>query len=260
MDYAGKTALITGASSGIGLALAEEFSRRGTNLVLVARRRDRLDAARVSLSQTHGVNVTVIDLDLTRHGAVDDLRQHVEKKGIAVDFLVNNAGFGINARFAKEQRSRTQQEIALNVSVLVDLTAVYLPEMIRRDSGAIINIASTASFQPVPGMAVYGATKSFVRSFTEALWGELSDTHVRALAVSPGATQTEFFDVAGGKPAGRLVPVTDVVKATFTALDAKRPRPSVVVGRSDRLAAGLVGWMPRRFVIKTVAKMFLPKD
>lgn len=260
MDYAGKTALITGASSGIGSALAEEFARRGTNLVLVARRRDRLDELKAHLRQAHGVEVTIVDLDLTRSGAVDDLRRNLESKGIDVDFLVNNAGFGVNARFASEERVRTQQEIALNVAVLVDLTAVYLPRMIERNFGTVINIASTASFQPVPGMAVYGATKSFVRSFTEALWGELAETEVRALAVNPGATQTEFFDIAGGKPAGRLVPVGDVVTATFKALDARKSRPSVVVGSGNRFAAGLVGIMPRRFVIKTAGRMFLPKD
>lgn len=256
MDYAGKTALITGASSGIGVGYAEAFAARATNLILVARRVDRMETLAERLRKAHSVEVDVVGFDLSVPDAGAGLAKHLGARH--VDFVINNAGFGVHSRFVNEDRARTQEEIRLNVATLVDLTSAFLPAMVARDSGVIVNIASTASFQPVPGMAVYGATKAFVRSFTEALWGELRDSNVRVLAVSPGGARTEFFDVAGGQPSGKLVTVDDVVRTTFTALDAKNAKPSVVVGGTNAFTAKLVQIMPKKFVINTVAKMFLP--
>lgn len=256
MDYAGKTALITGASSGIGVGYAEAFAARGSNLILVARRIDRMETLAERLRKAHGVEVDVVGFDLSVPDAGAALAAHLGARHI--DFVINNAGFGVHSRFVNEDRARTQEEIRLNIATLVDLTSAYLPAMVERNSGVIVNIASTASFQPVPGMAVYGATKAFVRSFTEAVWGELRDSNVRVLAVSPGGARTEFFDVAGGEPSGKLVTVDDVVRTTFKALDAKRATPSVVVGGTNAFTAKLVQMLPKKFVIKTVAKMFLP--
>jgi short-subunit dehydrogenase len=129
--------------------------------------------------------------------------------------------------------------------------------MLSRDYGVIVNIASTASFQPVPGMAVYAATKSFVRSFTEALWGETVGTNVRVLAVSPGATATEFFKVAGASPAGGLAPVSEVVDATFKALAARTSKPSVIVGSQNATMATITRFVPKKAVIKIAGKLFL---
>jgi short-subunit dehydrogenase len=258
MEYTGKTALITGASSGIGVAYADGFAARGSNLILVARRKDRLEALATRLKKQYSVDVTVIDQDLTVSGAVAKLEKEIAKKKLTVDVLVNNAGFGLNGFFVREDRELTQQEITLNIGVLVDLTAAFLPAMVERNSGVVVNIASTASFQPVPGMAVYGATKAFVRSFTEAVWGELQNSAVRVLAVSPGATESEFFIVAGGKPSGKAVPATDVVETTFSALE--KDVPSVIVGGSNAFAAGLVRFFPKKMVINMVGKMFLPKE
>ena len=258
MEYTGKTTLITGASAGIGVAYAEGFAARGSNLILVARRKDRLDEVAKSVSKKYGVSVTVIAQDLTAPGAVAKLEKAVAAKKLTIDVLINNAGFGINGFFINEDRSRTQEEIALNIGVLVDLTAAYLPGMVKRNSGAVVNIASTASFQPVPGMAVYAATKAFVRSFTEAVWGELGDSEVRVVAVSPGSTESEFFVVAGGTPGGKPVPATAVVETTFAALE--KNVPSAVVGAANSISSSLVKFFPKKSVIKIAGGMFLPKE
>jgi short-subunit dehydrogenase len=129
--------------------------------------------------------------------------------------------------------------------------------MLAKDFGVIVNIGSTASFQPVPGMAVYAATKAFVRSFTSALWGEVRGTNVRVLTVNPGATSTEFFNIAEAKPAGKLAPVSDVVKATFKALDSKNSSPSIIVGGQNALMAHFTRLVPVKAVINIAGKLFL---
>lgn len=259
MEYTGSTTLITGASSGIGVEFAEGFAARGSNLILVARREDRLNELAARLEKQYSVAVTVIAQDLSVPGAGAALEQTVAAKNLTVEVLINNAGFGVHGYFVDEDRTLTQAEIALNIGTLVDLTAAFLPGMINRDRGAVVNIASTASFQPVPGMAVYAATKAFVRSFTEALWGELGTSQVRVLAVSPGATESEFFEVAGGKPSGTAMPASAVVETMFKALDKPRSVPSVVVGGANGFTAGLVKFFPKKTVIKLVGGMFLPK-
>lgn len=257
MDFKGKTALITGASSGIGLGYAQEFARRGANLVLVARSGQVLDGIAAEIRATQEVQVKTIQLDLSALDSGQKLIDIIEKENLKVDVLVNNAGFGTLNRVAKEDRGRVQQQIVLNIATLVDLTAGLLPGMLERDYGVVINVASTASFQPVPGMAVYAATKAFVRSFTEALWGELQGTNVKALTVHPGATKTEFFNVAGGKPQGPLAPVSDVVQATFRALSSKTSSPSIIVGSQNNMMAKLSRFVPTKTVIKIAGKLFL---
>ncbi|CAB4630688.1 unannotated protein [freshwater metagenome] len=257
MDFKGKTAVITGASSGIGLGYAHEFAKRGANLVLIARSGKVLDGVAADIRAAQDVHVTTIPLDLSTLDAGQKLIDILEKENLKADILVNNAGFGTLNRVAKEDRTKIQQEIVLNVATLVDLTAAVLPGMLNRDYGVVINVASTASYQPVPGMAVYAATKAFVRSFGEALWGELQGTNVKALTVSPGATKTEFFNVAGAKPAGPLAPVSDVVRATFAALDAKSSSPTIIVGSQNSIMAKLSRLAPSKTVIKIAAKLFL---
>jgi short-subunit dehydrogenase len=258
MDFKGKTAVVTGASSGIGLAYAHEFAKRGSNLVLVARRIDSLNKIAADIKAESNVSVTTVALDLSTLESGQKLIDELSRLKLQADILINNAGFGTNARVAKEDRKKIQQEIVLNVATLVDLSAAVLPGMLSRDFGVIVNIGSTASFQPVPGMAVYAATKAFVRSFTEALWGETVGTNVRVLTVNPGATATEFFD-EGFKvsPASGLAPVSDVVKATFKALDAKTSKPSVIVGAQNSFMAKATRLLPQAAVIKVAGKMFL---
>ena len=260
MEYTGKTAIITGASSGIGLAYAEEFAKRGANLVLVARRKDLLEAIAQRLSESTNVNVTTVPMDLATLGAGQKLVKELAAKKIDVDFLINNAGFGTSGRLVHEDRDKVQQEIVLNIATLVDLTTAYLPALLAKNSGAIVNIASTASYQPVPGMAVYAATKAFVRSFTSAVWGEVANSNVRVLAVSPGATETSFFDIAGAKPSSAMAPVENVVKTTFKALDARKSKPQVIDGAINRVTALASKLLPQTLVIKVAASMFLPKE
>lgn len=258
MNYQGKTAVITGASSGIGLAYAHEFAKRGANLVLVARRGDVLKKITADIKANFDVQIDVIELDLARIDSGQKLMDALSQLKLHADILVNNAGFGTNNRVAKEDRKKIQQEILLNVGTLVDLSAAVLPGMLSRDFGVIVNIGSTASFQPVPGMAVYAATKAFVRSFTEALWGETVGTNIRVLTVNPGATATEFF-AEGFKvsPTSGLAPVGDVVKATFKALDAKKSKPSVIVGGRNSFMARATRFLPQAAVIKVAGKLFL---
>jgi short-subunit dehydrogenase len=252
------TALITGASSGIGKDLAVALAARGYELILVARRKDRLAALAKELQTAHKAAVTVYALDLSKPGASAELEKKVLADGHSVDVLVNNAGFGTNARVADEDRTTVAEEIQLNIGTLVDLTIAFLPGMVARKSGAVVNIASTASYQPVPGMAVYAATKAFVRSFTEAVWGEVP-AGVKVFAVSPGATATEFFDVSGASPAGGLAAVSEVVDVILAGLDAAKPAPSVIVGARNRIMARISRIVPVTAAIKVAGSMFLPK-
>ena len=252
------TALITGASSGIGKELAVALAARGYELLLVARRKDRLASLAQELKSAHGVAVTVYAMDLAQPGSSAKLEAAVLKDGHSVDVLVNNAGFGTNARVVDENRELVADEIQLNVGTLVDLTIAFLPGMVARKSGAIVNIASTASYQPVPGMAVYAATKAFVRSFTEAVWGEVP-AGVKVFAVSPGATATEFFDIAGATPSSALAPTSDVIDVILAGLDSPNPAPSIVVGTRNRVLARIARIVPRTTAIKVAGSMFLPK-
>ncbi len=257
MNLKGKTAVITGASSGIGLGYSHALAARGANLVLVARNKSQLETIAADIKADHAVNIDVVVLDLSKVTSGQELLDALKKFKLSADVLINNAGFGTNNRVAKEDRTKIQQEILLNVVTLVDLTTAVLPEMLAKDFGVIVNIGSTASFQPVPGMAVYAATKAFVRSFTSALWGEVKGTNVRVLTVNPGATETEFFKIAEAKPAGKLAPVSDVVEATFKALDSKNSSPSIVVGGQNALMAHFTRLVPVKAVINIAGKLFL---
>lgn len=257
MNFKGITAVVTGASSGIGLGYAQELAARGANLVLVARSKAQLEKIAAEIKAKNYVKVEVIAQDLSTPESGQKLLDSMNDLKISPDILINNAGFGTNNRVSKENREKIRQEITLNVVTLVDLTAGVLPGMLDRDFGVIINIGSTASFQPVPGMAVYAATKAFVRSFTSALWGEVRGTNVRVLTVNPGATSTEFFNVAEAKPAGTLAPVSEVISATFKALERKNSSPSIVVGGQNAFMAGFTRFVPTKAVIKIAAKLFL---
>jgi short-subunit dehydrogenase len=257
-SFTDKTALVTGASSGIGSKFAEAFAAKRTNLVLVARRADRLESLAAALRTKYGVQVTVLALDLGQPGAASTVETELQQRKIIVDILVNNAGFGTNARLVNEDRARLQAEIALNVGALVDLTAAFLPGMLARNSGAIVNIASTAAYQAVPGMAVYAATKAFVLSFTEAVWGETNDTGVQVFAVSPGSTDTDFFDVAGSQSSSTRVPASDVIDTTLATLTATKTVPSVIVGSRNKVMATVSRFVPRKMVIKLAGSLFLP--
>lgn len=260
-DPRGTTALVTGASSGLGAEFARRLAARGADLVLVARRADRLEALGGELSAAHGVTCTVIPLDLTKPDAVPILVASLADRGITLSTLVNNAGFGNHGPFSGLDPVAIQAEVALNVGAVVALTRTFLPELLAAGSGALVNVASTAAFQPMPRMAVYGATKAFVLSFTEALWYEAKGSGLTVLALCPGPADTEFIEIADSADAifGRLEPAADVVATALRALDRRTPPPSVISGTMNAIQARLVGFAPRRLVLDLVGRGAAPK-
>lgn len=246
--YRGTTALITGASSGLGAEFAAQFASRAADVVLVARREDRLRELAERLERENGVRATAIPLDLARPDATAVLRDELDRRGVAVHTLVNNAGFGMKGAFAHADPARVAELVQVDVAALVALTREFLPGFVSAGSGVIVNVASTAAFQACPSMAVYGASKAFVLSFTEAIAYEVRGSGVKVLVVSPGATATEFFDVVGDPRAavGRPQTPRQVVDAVFRALDREHTPPGVVSGRLNAIAAALSGIVPRR--------------
>ena len=256
INYRGSTVLVTGASSGLGAEFAAQLAARGANLILVARRADRLEALRTELAAKHGVTVTPIPADLTAAGAASTLAAKITKLGLPVHSLINNAGFGSHNLFEDEDAARVHEEVALNVAAVVDLTKAFYDELLRHGTGVLVNVASTAGFQPIPRMAVYGASKAFVLSFTEALWFEARPHGLKVIALCPGATETEFFDVAGPKArAGRVQSASTVVRTALRALDRRNPPPSVVTGFTNVAATIAERVMPRRALVSAAGRV-----
>lgn len=251
------TALITGASSGLGIEFAQQLAARGVNLIISARRVDRLNELATRLQREHQVEVRVVPADLASPVSLAKLIDSVA--GTQIDILINNAGFGQIGTFADADSRGIEDQLRVNVLALTSLTRHFLPDMKKRGSGAIVNLASTAAYQPVPNMAVYAASKAYVLSYTEALWGELRGTGVRALAVCPGGTATEFFEVAGGRLAsGKLDTPEHVVRVALKALDAGNPSGSVVVGALNSIGAFANRFISRRLVVKVAGKIMKP--
>ncbi len=250
LDYRGTTALITGASSGLGSDFARQLAARGADVVLVARRLDRLEALAAELRSAHGIVATPIAADLAAPGAIDALVGTLAERGITISTLVNNAGFATRSRFEHDDPARVHEQVTLNVTALVDLTRALFPQLLANGRGALISVASTGAYQPVPNMAVYGATKAFVLSFTEALWYEAKGSGLRVLALSPGATRTEFFDVAGENArVGSFREPADVVELALATVDRRNPPPSIIDGAANRAAAFLVRVLSRRAAV-----------
>jgi short-subunit dehydrogenase len=247
-----KLALITGASSGIGAAFAAHLAQRQHDLVLVARRRDRLQQLAADLSEKHGVAADIIEADLAQDHAVSAVQDRLRSPG--VDILVNSAGFGTNGPFADLPLERELQEIDLNARTLVRLCHAALGPMLQRQSGAIINMASSGAFQPVPYMATYAATKAFVLSFSEALHEEVKSRGVYVTAICPGPVRTEFQQVANVDtqriPPFTWIGVDTVVKTALSAVDSHRA--STVPGAFNK-AGMLLAKLAPRFVARRVA-------
>lgn len=193
-SYKGKTALVTGASGGIGEVFARQLAAKGMNLILVARSEAKLRGLAEELARTHGIKADVLPSDLSKPGAAAALHAATKTKGLAVDFLLNNAGFGSFGKFETIDPRHETEMIQVNVTTLVELCHAYVPDMLSRGGGTVMNIASSAAFQPDPYFATYGATKAFVLSFSEALWVEYRGRGVHVMAVCPGATRTGFFE------------------------------------------------------------------
>lgn len=256
--YSGKTALVTGASSGIGAAFARALAEQGTHLILVARSEDKLRNLATTLANQHDIHVDVLSSDLSHSEAGQKLFAATQQLGLSVDILINNAGFATYGSFDSLDAEREQQEIMLNVAAVVNLTHHFLPAMLARRSGSIINVASTAAFQPTPYMAVYGASKAFVLSFSEALWAEYRSKGIRVLALCPGPTSTDFFNVVGTEDAalGSKETPEKVVQVALRALE--RGRPSVISGRQNALRANSVRFAPREMVARMGERMMRP--
>jgi short-subunit dehydrogenase len=219
-----KTALITGASAGLGRELARLFAADGHDLVLVARRREQLEALATELAAERGIAARVIADDLGEPSAPERILYELQRANIEVEYLVNSAGFGTNGPFADSDFIRELAMVQVNVTSLVHLTRLFLPDMIARGSGRILNLGSTAGFQPGPYMAVYCASKAFVNSFTEALAYELKGTGITATVCCPSATETEFSAVAGSADSRlfkmRTISARDVAAYAYRAMMA----------------------------------------
>lgn len=253
-----RTALITGASAGLGEDFAKLFAADEHNLVLVARREERLRELADKLSERHGVTCHVIPTDLADAAARDALWESIESQGIEVDFLVNNAGFGSNGEFWTLDRERELNQMRVNMEALTDLTHRVLPGMVERKFGRVLNIASTAGFQPGPYMSVYYATKAFVLSFTEGIAHELDGTGVTATAHCPGATATEFAETAGNDESvlfqkNSVAESMDVAKHAYRAMHSGTV--VTVHGGMNKLAAASVRFTPRGMLRSIVAKI-----
>jgi short-subunit dehydrogenase len=242
-----QTALITGASSGIGEAIARRLAGRSYDCVLAARRTDRLESLARELEQAHGVSAKVITSDLGERGGSRLLIDSVAALGVSVDVLVNNAGFGVYGKLIDQPESRVMQMIELNMVSLTALTHHYVKEMVARKGGRVLQVSSVGAYQPTPLYAIYSATKSYVLSFSEALNHELYGTGVSVTTMSPGLTSTEFHDVAAHKKPKwmRFATMTADDVAEIGIRSMLRGRSVVTTGIMNKLMAVLVKLMPR---------------
>jgi len=247
-----KTALITGASGGIGLEFAKIHAENGDNLVLVARSKEKLDALKAGLEGKYKINVHTIGKDLSRNGSVVDLYDELKTLNISVDYLINNAGIGDFSLFEVSDWNKLEKMINLNVLALTHLTKMFLPGMISSGDGKILNVASTAAFQPGPTMAVYFATKAFVLSFSEAINEEVSGKGVSVTALCPGSTESGFHAVAigeGKKVKERSLPsAREVAEYGFRAM--MKGRPVAIPGLMNKIMTTSVRFLPRQLVVK----------
>ncbi|GIE77764.1 oxidoreductase [Actinoplanes philippinensis] len=254
VDFRNQTTLITGASSGFGTLFARRLAARGSDLVLVARRTDRLEALAAELP---GVTVTTIGMDLAQPGAGAKLAAAVAERGLTVTSLINNAGFGTHGLFHEADPQRITDEITLNVTTLTEITRAFIEPLRAHGRGVLVNVASIAAYQPGPTLAVYAATKAYVLSFTEALRAESRGTGLTVMTLSPGPTETEFFDVAGqGADGGtaRMRPET-VVDLAIKALDRRNTPPSLITGARNRMMMGVSRLAGRRITLAALGVM-----
>jgi uncharacterized protein len=253
------TAIVTGSSSGIGADIARQLARRGHGVTLVARREDRLKELADELAHAHQVRTEVVAADLTDAHSRAELPAQLEARGLTVDILVNNAGFTTMGPVYKADRAAELAMIRTDVEAVVDLCTLFVPGMVTRRRGAILNTASTAAFQPLPGQAGYGASKAFVLSYSRALGAELRGTGVTVTALCPGPVETGFAEAAGltdaeageSLPKFMWVPAADVAKAAVDGLDSGRP--VVIPGAANRAAAGFAHLVPKALILPFLA-------
>ncbi|MES2149810.1 MAG: SDR family oxidoreductase [Pseudomonadota bacterium] len=249
-NYVGSTALVTGASKGIGEVFAEQLAGRGMNLVLVARSLDMLERQAARLSARYGIKAVALSADLADPEAAQTIAAELERRGIQVDLLVNNAGLGLSGNFMSHEMKQVRGELQVNVQTLLSLSYLFGKGMQQRGKGGIINLASNASFQPVPAMATYAATKAFVLHFSEALNYELAGDGVHVMAVCPGPTATSFFDGTTTNLSSKDMDTSESV--VQKSLDAFDQRKSVAYPTrfSVRVGTLLPRFLPRALITK----------
>ena len=258
-QWNGKWALVTGASAGIGKAIAAELASRGTNLVMTARRRDRLEQLAGQLRSKHKINTEIFESDLAQPYAPNEIFQFTREKGIAIELLVNNAGFGQYGEFSSVDPQRLLDMVQVNCAAVLLLTRLFLPDMIARRRGDVLIVSSTAAFQAVPYISTYAATKVFDLFLAEGLAEEMRPHGVRICALCPGATESEFHDAAGHPERVRRRGKT-AEKVAKTGLDALAAGKSYVIsGFANYLGAHSQRVAPRGLVTRIAAKMFRPQ-
>jgi short-subunit dehydrogenase len=253
------TAVVTGASSGIGAAIARELAGRGHNVTLVARREDRLRSLAEEIERDHGVRADVAAADISTDEGRAGLIAELADRGRDVEVLVNNAGYGSAGRFQDLDAGKEARMVRTNCEAIVALCGEYVPAMVRRGRGGVLNVASTASFQPLPYQATYSASKAFVRTFTDALTGDLHGTGVTATALCPGPVPTEFGDVAGiddweGLPGFVMTSPEQNAAAGVDGLD--RGKRVVITGPLNHLSATAGHYTPRSVLLGLVRRFY----
>lgn len=253
-----KTALVTGASSGIGKELAKIHAEKGGDLVIVARRESNLKALKKDLESKHAVKITTIMKDLSVIGAAREIYDEIKQKGIQVDYLINNAGFGLRGKFHELSWERQLQMINLNMTAVTELMYLFIPEMVARNEGKILNNSSTASYMPGPLQAVYFATKSYVTFLGNAIAEELHDTNITVTTLMPGATETEFAKTAD-------MDKTEMFKKTFSPRSvAEDGYNAMIEGKLDvvsgmtfpqKMMLSMVPFTPKKLMLKQIRKM-----
>jgi short-subunit dehydrogenase len=258
----GKTSLVTGASSGIGEAIARKLAAEGVNLILVARSQDKLKQLADALTQRYAVQCTALLADLSKQNCGANVHGQVKAMGLTVDVLVNNAGYGTYGPFDSIAPDNEQGEIAVNVAAVVDFAHAFLPDMLTRGAGTILNVASTAAFQPVPYMAVYAASKAFVLSFSEALWAEYRGRGIHVVALCPSAVDTGFIGQLGNESVRKTAAFSTTLQPEQVAIHAMKAihgkGPTHIMGFKNWLMAQSVRFAPRSLVARSSADMMRP--
>jgi short-subunit dehydrogenase len=256
LNFENTTILITGASSGIGKEFATQLASKGANLILTARTHsDLINLAEELESKHKNIWIKTIPADLSELNGSRALFENINDLDLSVDYLINNAGFGKFCEFSGESFETYHKMMMLNINALVELTHLYLPTLINKNSGGVINVASIGSFQPLPYQTVYGASKAFVLSFSEALTGELLDTNIRVMALCPGTTESRFMENANADTSNmNLAPASKVVSSALTAFT--KNRMYTVSGTINYLVSLIPRLVSRKRTVKIVANMF----
>lgn len=250
-----KTVLITGASSGIGKETAFEYAKNGYDLVLVARRIERLESIKKEIEAKNKVKVSIFKVDLSKLDSAEVLYKSVKEKGLKIDVLINNAGFGINGKFIESDTNKENDMLLLNIVTLTKLTKLFTLDMVKNSKGHIINIASTAAFQAVPNFSVYAATKSYVLNFSEAIAFELKDKNVYVTAICPGATQSEFAKVSNANESHFDKGPTSMNLAEFIFKSMENKKVVAIHGLKNKFLVFMQRFSPRSMIISIAAKM-----